>query len=132
MSKSHRKGKEFELEIANWLSDLFNVSFRRVPRSGALREFNGWDIMRFRSKQSINPKVKTIMDEVGIECKNEASHYPQLLERWIVQCEETAQDEGNPDWMLGFHRPGTSKNYFILPQSYLEKLLRELNGYRNE
>ena len=33
--KSKNKGKAFEREIANFLSDLYEESFTRVPYSGA-------------------------------------------------------------------------------------------------
>ena len=34
-SKSKNKGKGFEREMANFLSDLYQLSFIRVPASGA-------------------------------------------------------------------------------------------------
>ena len=34
-SKSKTKGKIYEREVANFLSDLYNESFTRVPHSGA-------------------------------------------------------------------------------------------------
>ena len=131
-ARSQRKGREFEVKIANWLSDLFGVSFRRVPRSGGIREFNAWDIMRFRGSKSVNPKRKTLIDQFGIECKNIEAKFPAVLRDWLDQTEEAAKDENLNDWMLFFHRPGTDLNYAIIPQETLSRLFRELQGFRDE
>ena len=107
-SKSKTKGKTFEREIANFLSDLYDESFTRVPYSGA---FIGGKNM-FRKEKLDEAQIRGFKGDIippdtwsklNIECKNYADFtfhalFQQksipLLNDWIDQTYDAA-DEGD-------------------------------------
>ena len=106
--KSKNKGKAFEREIANFLSDLYEESFTRVPYSGAFvggknavrkEHLDEAQIRGFKG-DIIPPDT---WSKLNIECKNYADFtfhalFQQknipLLNDWIDQTYDAA-DEGD-------------------------------------
>lgn len=120
-SKSKTKGKNFEREIAKYLSQTYDDSFRRVIDSGAYT--GGKNAVRREtltegqiraSKGDIIPPDDWV--RFNCECKN-YSDFPfhllfhdrevPLLESWIAQTLEAA-DEGDVNIIfMKFNRKGT-------------------------
>jgi hypothetical protein len=118
--KSKNKGKLFEREIANFLSDLYDASFTRVPYSGAFvggknavrkEQLDEAQIRGFKS--DIIPP--TGWGKLNIECKHYAE-FPfhallrpdriPLLDQWIEQTYDAA-DEGDFNLIImKFNRRG--------------------------
>jgi hypothetical protein len=119
-SKSKTKGKGFEREIANFLSELYEDSFTRVPDSGA---FTGGKNAHRRDKLT-EGQIRSHKGDIippddwkkfNAECKNYAEfpfhqlislgHIP-LLEGWISQTLEAA-DQGDINIIfMKFNRKG--------------------------
>lgn len=119
-SKSKTKGKGFEREVANFLSDLYEDSFTRVPDSGA---FTGGKNAHRREKLT-EGQVRAHKGDIippddwkkfNCECKNYAEFpFHQLfttgpvliLESWIEQTLE-AEDKGDVSIIfMKFNRKG--------------------------
>jgi len=118
--KSKNKGKAFEREIANFLSDLYDESFTRVPYSGAFvggknavrkEHLDEAQIRGFKS-DIIPPDG---WSKLNVECKHYAD-FPfhallrpndiPLLDQWIAQIYE-AVDEGDFNLLImKFNRKG--------------------------
>ena len=119
-SKSKTKGKTFEREIANFLSELYDESFTRVPYSGA---FIGGKNM-FRKEKLDEAQIRGFKSDIippdgwsklNVECKHYAD-FPfhallrpndiPLLDHWIAQTYEAA-DEGDFNLLImKFNRKG--------------------------
>ena len=103
-SKSKTKGKTFEREVANYLSEIYNDSFTRVPDSGA---FTGGK-NAFRREKLTEGQVRAHKGDIippddwkhfNVECKNYAD-FPfhhllslgpiPILEDWISQTLQAA------------------------------------------
>lgn len=130
-SKSKTKGKGFEREVANFLSELYNDSFTRVPDSGA---FTGGKNAHRREKLT-EGQVRAHKGDIippdnwknfNCECKNYAefpfhqlfSQGPVLLlESWIKQALE-AEDPGDLTIIfMKFNRKGRYVAY-KLPENF--------------
>jgi len=119
-TKSKNKGKTFEREIANFLSETYDASFTRVPHSGAF--VGGKNVVRKEQldEEQIRAFKSDIIPPTGwaklnIECKNYAD-FPfhallrvndiPLLDTWISQTLEAA-DEGDFNLIImKFNRKG--------------------------
>ena len=111
-SKSKTKGKIYEREIANFLSDLYSESFTRVPHSGAF--IGGQNFSRIQNlseNQTRGFKGDIIPPDsfplLVIEAKNYAEfRWNQLalgqqvkqLDEWIGQAEDSCEDKDK--WLL--------------------------------
>lgn len=119
-SKSKTKGKTFEREIANFLSDLYEDSFTRVPDSGA---FTGGKNSHRRDKLT-EGQIRAHKGDIippdhwkrfNAECKNYAEfpfhqlltqgHIP-LLEDWIQQTLDAADLNDCNIIFMKFNRKG--------------------------
>jgi len=119
-SMSKNKGKTFERECANFLSDLYNDSFTRVPDSGA---FTGGK-NSFRRQTLTEGQIRAHKGDIippddwkhfNCECKNYAE-FPfhqlftqspvPLLEGWIEQTLEASDDGDCNVLFLKFNRKG--------------------------
>jgi hypothetical protein len=119
-SKSKTKGKGFEREIANFLSELYEDSFTRVPDSGA---FTGGKNAHRRDKLT-EGQVRSHKGDIippddwkkfNAECKNYAEfpfhqlvssgHIP-LLEGWISQTLDAADTGDINIIFMKFNRKG--------------------------
>lgn len=112
-SYSKQKGNKGERDLAEMLTKISGVKYRRTPSSGGIHEFNCWDLMKIEQKPSI-------FDGIGIECKNTKTI---SVPSWIEQCEVSARDSGmefEPKWFVAFRHK--SKWYFILNENYFRKL----------
>ena len=119
-SKSKNKGKGFEREVCNFLGDLYEDSFTRVPDSGA---FTGGK-NAFRRNTLTEGQIRAHKGDIippddwkylNAECKNYAE-FPfhslfwnervPLLEAWLEQTLDAA-DEGDVNVLLmKFNRIG--------------------------
>ncbi len=119
-SKSKNKGKGFEREVANYLSELYTDSFTRVPHSGA---FTGGK-NSVRKEKLTEGQIRAYKGDVippdswkkfNCECKNYAE-FPfhqllsngkvGLLESWMSQTLEAA-DPGDVNIIfMKFNRKG--------------------------
>ncbi len=119
-SKSKNKGKGFEREMANFLSDLYQLSFIRVPASGAF--VGGANAVRkdILSEGQIRGAKSDIIppdtwNHFNMECKN-YSEFPfhQLvwnkpvlkLDEWLEQTLDSAQDKDFNILAMKFNRKG--------------------------
>ena len=118
--KSKNKGKLFEREIANFLSDLYDESFTRVPYSGAFvggknavrkEHLDEAQIRGFKS--DIIPPAE--WSRLNVECK----HYDEfpfhallrskdipVLDQWIAQTYDAADDGDFNLIIMKFNRLG--------------------------
>ena len=132
-SKSKTKGKTFEREVANFLSDLYESSFTRVPDSGA---FTGGKNAYRRGKLT-EGQVRAHKGDIippddwkyfNVECKNYAEfpfhqlltqgHIP-ILESWIEQTLDAA-DQGDCSLLfMKFNRKGRYVAY-QLPSTFVD------------
>jgi hypothetical protein len=118
--KSKNKGKLFEREIANFLSDLYDESFTRVPYSGAFvggknavrkEHLDEAQIRGFKS--DIIPPAE--WSRLNVECKHYAE-FPfhallrskdiPLLDQWIAQTYDAADDGDFNLIIMKFNRLG--------------------------
>ena len=118
--KSKNKGKAFEREIANFLSDLYDESFTRVPYSGAFvggknavrkEHLDEAQIRGFKS--DIIPPAE--WSKLNVECKHYAD-FPfhallrpkdiPLLDQWIAQTYDAADDGDFNLIIMKFNRLG--------------------------
>jgi len=119
-SPSKNKGNSFEREIADFLTDLYGEKFIRAPGSGAyvggknthrkqllhegqIRNFKG-DIVPGESFSRLNAECKSYKD---FPFHQLFSGQVKILEQWINQCMDVA-DEGDFNILfMKFNRKGT-------------------------
>jgi len=131
-SKSKSKGKGFEREVANFLSDLYEDSFTRVPDSGA---FTGGKNAHRRDRLT-EGQIRAHKGDIippddwklfNVECKNYAD-FPfhrllinepiTLLEGWIEQIKDASSDVNDVNILfMKFNRKGRFVA-FQLPKTY--------------
>ena len=131
-SKSKNKGKGFEREVCNILSEIYQDNFERVPYSGA---FVG-GINAARKSTLTENQIKAFKGDVippdewkyfNCECKNYAD-FPfhqllqekpiPLLEQWLEQTLD-AHDENDLDLLfMKFNRKGI---YIAFPKNLVDK-----------
>jgi len=131
-SKSKTKGKGFEREVANYLSNLYQDSFTRVPFSGAFtggknshrRETLTENQVRAHKGDIIPPDA---WRKFNCECKN-YSEFPfhqlfsqgpvLLLESWLKQTLEAADSGDISIVFMKFNRKGRYVAY-KLPAGFI-------------
>jgi hypothetical protein len=138
-SKSKNKGKGFERECSNFLSDLYEDSFTRVPDSGA---FTGGK-NAYRRDRLTEGQIRAHKGDIippdewkyfNVECKNYAE-FPfhqlftqspvPLLEGWLEQTLEAA-DEGDCNILfMKFNRKGRYLAFQLPNESF--QTLRHLD-----
>ena len=119
MVNPKQKGNRFEREIANFLTRIFEISFLRVPMSGAFQTVNNTVSEVFSGDVfTEDEKYKDIV----IECKNYKSisindffSDKSDFQKWIDQC---IRESGKKFWVLFFkiNRIGT---FFVFDSSLL-------------
>jgi Holliday junction resolvase len=121
ISSVRQKGKQLEREVAEWVSRITGVKYRRTPNSGAIRQVDlfAGDIMKIELNKA------TVLDECVIECKNCKT---LSVPSWLKQVESECEDAQRKHFVIFFKNRG--KLYTILPIDYLEKLLNHLKGER--
>lgn len=132
-SKSKSKGKGFEREVANFLSELYDDSFTRVPDSGA---FTGGRNAHRRDRLT-EGQIRAHKGDIippdnwklfNVECKNYAE-FPfhrllinesiPLLEDWLQQIKDASSDKNDVNILfMKFNRKGRFIA-FQLPKSYI-------------
>jgi Holliday junction resolvase len=113
---SQKKGKRFELQVAKYLSKMFNSKISRTPNSGGL-SLKG-DIMA----------TQGILSEFNWECKNQ-----EKLNIWKA-LEQSANDcigSHNKKPLVVFTK-NFEKDYVSLLLEDFTQLLLELEQLRNE
>jgi len=129
-SKSKTKGNNFEREISTYLSELYGLSFLRVPNSGAY--VGGLNAQRQATMAS--GQIKTFRGDIippdeftiVIECKNYAN-FPfhsllktgtniALLDGWIDEVETDA----NQDFWLLFFKISRKGTFVCWNKKYLK------------
>ena len=112
-SKSKTKGKSWERDVCNFLSELYNESFIRVPNSGAYVGGKNEHRKDYLSEEQIKLARGDIIPPVNwpyflAECKNYADFPFHLLfakssiarlDNWIEQVEHDVTSE-NDLWLL--------------------------------
>ena len=103
MVNSIKKGKSFEREIANLLTENTGFKFYRVPQSGAFATNNNSEDSRFDGDVFSEHES---FQKVVIECKSYSSfsindffNPKSLLFKWIKQAETECR---NKHWLLFF------------------------------
>lgn len=119
-SPSKAKGNSFERQTADFLTDLYGEKFIRAPGSGAyvggkntyrkqllhegqIRNFKG-DIVPGQSFPRLNAECKSYKD---FPFHQLFSQEIKLLEGWIDQCLDVADDGDFSIIMMKFNRKGT-------------------------
>jgi len=119
-SPSKNKGNSFEREIADFLTDLYGEKFIRAPGSGAyvggkntrrkqllhegqIRNFKG-DIVPGESFPQLNAECKSYKD---FPFHQLFSGQVKILESWINQCMDVADDNDFNVLFMKFNRKGT-------------------------
>ena len=106
-TKSKNKGKTYERELANFLTELYKEKFTRVPYSGAF--VGGSNIIRINDlteAQTRSFKGDLIPPETFPKIVFEAKHYANFqwnalalgkpvaqLDEWIQQSEESCEEK---------------------------------------
>ena len=112
---ANKKGKRFELQVAKYLSNMFNSKISRTPNSGGL-SLKG-DIMA----------TQGILSEFNWECKNQ-----EKLNIWKA-LEQSANDcIGSHKQPLVVFTKNFEKDYVALRLEDFVQLLLELEQLRNE
>lgn len=134
-NKSKNKGKSWERDVCNFLSDLYRQSFIRVPNSGAYVGGKNEYRKDYLSEEQIKLSRGDIVPPLNYpyflaECKNYAD-FPfhqlvsgssiSLLDGWIEQVEHDVNND-NDLWILCIKI--TRKGTYIV---YSLDLLPELN-----
>lgn len=65
MINPNKKGREYEKEVARWLTIFTGVKYKPTPRSGALHQVFDFDVMK------VDRREESVLDGIGIEIKNE-------------------------------------------------------------
>ena len=112
IKSARAKGKQFERDVAEFITNWTNVKFRRTPCSGGIRGVFPGDIMKMEQKP-------TIFDDVLLEMKDQNQI---SMPTWIKQTESEAIDANLTKWLIFFKHKG--KIYVTLPMPYLEKLIK--------
>jgi len=119
-NKSKNKGSGYEREQAKFLSELYNGSFIRVPNSGAfiggknqkrteilsegqIRSFKG-DLIPPDNWKYFNSECKFYADFQFHSLLSPG--YIPILEKWIDQCMEVAEDKDLNIMFMKFNRKG--------------------------
>lgn len=139
-SKAKAKGNSWELEIAKFLTSLYNEPFVRVPQSGAF--IGGSNSIR---KQSLDEsKIRTFKGDIipgesftklNIEAKNYKDFpFHQLvtsdckqLEAWLSQLLDVADDDDINLLMFKITRKG---KFIAIEEKHFNKLLFPENYIR--
>ena len=112
---ANKKGKRFELQVAKYLSNMFNSKISRTPNSGGL-SLKG-DIMA----------TQGILSEFNWECKNQ-----EKLNIWKA-LEQSANDcIGSHKQPLVVFTKNYEKDYIACELETFTQLLLELEQLRNE
>ena len=112
---SQKKGKRFELQVAKYLSKMFNSKISRTPNSGGL-SLKG-DIMA----------TQGILSEFNWECKNQ-----EKLNIWKA-LEQSANDcIGSHKQPLVVFTKNFEKDYVACEMETFVQLLLELEQLRND
>ena len=110
---NRQKGKAGEREVAELMSRLSGVKYRRVPSSGALHGYLDYDLMKENRSQP------SVFDGVGNEVKNTKK---LTVPQWIQQIEVACEDAGNSQrWFIAMKHRG--KWYFMLNEQYFSELV---------
>ena len=117
MLNANKKGKRFELQIAKYLSNMFNEVIRRTPNSGGL-SLKG-DIMA----------TQGILSEYNWECKNQ-----EKLNIWkaLEQSKNDCATVGNRKKPLVVFTKNHHRDFVALEMEDFVQLLLELEQLRNE
>ena len=110
---NNRKGKVYERHVAEYLTKITGVPYRRTPASGALSGLK-FDVMKIGQQPSI-------LDGVGVEAKDWAKITSSTILDWIKQCENAASDMNYRKWVIMFDWQGS--DYFILNERYFTDLV---------
>ena len=113
---SQKKGKRFELRIANELKKLFDTPIRRTPLSGGL-EFKG-DIICIDDS--------SILNDFSFECKNQ-----EKLNMWKA-LEQSRNDAPRNKIPLVVFTKNHELDYVALSFDDFVNILIELEELRNE
>ena len=111
-ASQREKGKRLEREVADLLTGLTGVSFRRTPSSGAYFTMRG-DVMK------IGQEVSS-MDTFIIECKNTKR---LVIPEWIKQVKGEMIDSNKKRFILVFNIRG--EKYFMTNESGFCFLLKK-------
>ena len=141
-NKSKNKGKSWERDVCNFLSDLYRQSFIRVPNSGA---FVGGK-NEFRKETLSTEQIKLMRGDIVpplnypyfvAECKNYAD-FPfhqmvhnnsiRLLDEWIGQVKHDCNNK-NDFWMLFIKI--TRKGQYVVYDTHLMDSLGFGIRYKN-
>ena len=114
---SQKKGKRFELQVAKYLSNMFNSKISRTPNSGGL-SLKG-DIMA----------TQGILSEFNWECKNQ-----EKLNIWkaLEQSKNDCATMGNRKKALVVFTKNFESEYVSLSLEDFVQILLELEQLRNE
>ena len=117
MLNSNKKGKRFELQIAKYLSNMFNEVIRRTPNSGGL-SIKG-DIMA----------TQGILSEYNWECKNQ-----EKLNIWkaLEQSKGDCATVGNRKKPLVVFTKNFESDYLACELETFVQILLELEELRND
>jgi len=108
------KGKKGERFIAELLTRLSGVKYRRTPLSGGLRLEFPFDVLKIGNEPSR-------FDGVGIEVKNTANlSIPDWIRQIKGECEDAGYASFSSKWCIAFRHK--TEWYFLLNQNYFEHL----------
>jgi Holliday junction resolvase len=115
---NRQKGKAGEREVADILTKLSGVKYRRVPSSGAMHGFLNFDLMKE------DPRAESIFDGIGNEVKNTKTlKIPEWIEQIKTACDD-ANMRFNPRWFIAFRLKG--EWFFVLNEAYFSELNKAL------
>jgi len=119
-SKSKNKGKSWEREVANYLTNQYNENFERVPHSGAF--VGGKNYIRKQKLTEEQAKAfkgdiipPTSWNHFNAECKSYADFpfhqlfqgHVKILETWLDQLMDAANEGDFNILFMKFNRKGT-------------------------
>ena len=108
------KGKQFEREIAELLTQISGIRYRRTPMSGALRiDFPG-DVMKMEQKPSV-------FDGILLEMKN---HKSLKVPAWIEECKSEMEDASQSSFLLVMKIKG--EKYFLMNERLFTKTFKKI------
>lgn len=113
-----RKGHAAEVESAKFWSKELDTIIRRTPRSGGFSmDFKG----------DIFDTGNSILKDFIVERKF-GEQVPKKIEQWMDKLKDEAQDKM---YFLEISRP-YEETYIIISRKQFARLLKELQGYRND
>ena len=115
MLNANKKGKRFELQIAKYLSNMFNEVIRRTPNSGGL-SLKG-DIMA----------TQGILSEYNWECKNQ-----EKLNIWKALEQSRNDCLGSHKEPLVVFTKNFESDYLACELETFVQILLELEEFRND